>query len=94
VIVDEVERIAVLEPTQRRRLTLAGEGLEPFLGDLWEVGGSLLQELTLGRLLRDVELEALGSHAALANQSGEGAEPGQSPHRSSAQLASGRRGRP
>jgi purine-binding chemotaxis protein CheW len=87
VIVDEVQRIAVLDPAQRRRLTLSGEGVESFLGDLWEVDGALLQELNLSRLLGDAELNVLGTQAALADQSGEGAEPGESPHASSARLA-------
>jgi purine-binding chemotaxis protein CheW len=94
VIVDEVQRIAVLDPAQRRRLTLSGEGVEPFLGDLWEVDGALLQELTLSRLLRDAELKALGIHAALADQSGDDADPGGSPRLSSAQLAADGAGRP
>lgn len=87
VIVDEVQRIAVLNPAQRRRLTLSGEGVEPFLGDLWEVDGALLQELNLSRLLGDAELEALGTQAALADRSGADAEPGESPHAPAARLA-------
>ena len=87
VIVDEVRRIAVLDPEQRRPLALSGEGVEPFLGDLWEVDGELLQELHLGRLLRDAELEALGTQAALADRSGEGAETGEGHRASAARLA-------
>lgn len=87
VIVDEVRRIAVLDPEQRRPLALSGEGVEPFLGDLWEVDGDLLQELHLSRLLRDAELEALGAQAALADQSEAGAKTEEAQRAPAARLA-------
>lgn len=87
VIVDEVLHIGVLNPEQRRRSALSHAGTDRLLGDLWEVGGTLVQQLNLGRLLSDAELEAMGDKVALEHQADGGARESNSHQASTGRLA-------